>query len=206
MRYILRRREIVADDWRYFGEEQAGSPAAGAADSALTAAGEGAALIVPLAELRRDPPRWREWAGRLGVRIAPVDRVEDLAPDLAGLGLIAVEFPNPGDGRGYSQGRLLRERLGFLGELRAVGNGVRRDQVFLLSRCGFDALDLAPGEDLEAARRALNRYDVAYQPGVTPGGSAAPLRRQRFSAGAATGLGGDQATRLPASAGPHSNS
>jgi uncharacterized protein (DUF934 family) len=168
MRYILRRREIAVDDWRYLNEE----PAVGAT--------EGAGLIVPLAELRRETQRWRQWPGRLGIRLAPADAVEELAGEIAGLGLVAVEFPNPGDGRGYSQGRLLRERFAFLGELRAVGNGVRRDQVFLLSRCGFDALELAPGEDLEAARRALDRYDVAYQPGVPPTGSATSLRRQRF--------------------------
>jgi uncharacterized protein (DUF934 family) len=165
MRYILRRREIVADDWRYLGEELI----------------EGAGLIVPLAELRREPQRWRQWPGRLGTRLGPADALEELAGELPGLGLIAVEFPNPSDGRGYSQGRLLRERFAFLGELRAVGNGVRRDQVFLLARCGFEALELAPGEDLEAARRALDRYDVAYQPGVAPADSGTPLRRRRFS-------------------------
>ena len=168
MRYILRRREIVVDDWRYLGEEPAGAT-------------EGDGLIVPLAELRRETQRWRQWPGRLGIRLAPADAVEELARDIAGLGLVAVEFPNPGDGRGYTQGRLLRERFGFLGELRAVGNGVRRDQAFLLSRCGFDVLELAPGEDLEAARRALDRYDVAYQPGVLPADPASPLRRQRFT-------------------------
>ena len=162
MRYILRRREIVADDWSHLGEKCA----------------EDGALIVPLAELRVEAARWRAWRGPLGVRIAPADAPEDLIPELPRLGLVAVEFPNPGDGRGYSQGRLLRTRLGFRGELRAVGAGVKRDQVFLLARCGFDAIELAPGEDLEAARRALDRYSVAYQPGA--GGVA--LARQRFPA------------------------
>jgi uncharacterized protein (DUF934 family) len=181
MRYILRRREIVADDWRYLGEELTLDAPASAAGAAAAAATRGSALIVPLAELRRDPSHWRQWPGRLGVRLAPADPVEELAADIAGLGLVAVEFPNAGDGRGYSQGRLLRERLGFGGELRAVGNGVRQDQVFLLGRCGFDAFELAAGEDLEAARRALARYDVAYQPGVTPVDAVSALRRQRFT-------------------------
>ena len=150
MRHILRRRDWVADDWRYLGEEDPGAEA----------------LIVPLAELRHDPGRWRARPGRLGVRLGPADRVEDLAAELPGLELVAVEFPNPGDGRGYSSGRLLRTRHAFTGELRAVGAGVRQDQVFLLARCGFDALELAAGEDPAAARRALARYDVAYQPGA----------------------------------------
>jgi uncharacterized protein (DUF934 family) len=160
MRYILRRREIVADEWLRLGEP-------------LT---EDASVIVPLAELRS--ARWRAWRGRLGVQLAPGDAPEELAADLTRLTLVAIEFPNAGDGRGYSQGRLLRARLGFDGELRASGAGVKQDQVFLLARCGFDSLELAAGEDLEAARRALTRYTVGYQPGA----AAAALSRQRFPA------------------------
>ena len=162
MRHILRRREIVTDDWRHLGEE----PAAGAG------------LIVPWSEFKRDSARWRIWPGPLGVRLTVIDRVAELAEELPRLALVAVEFPSAGDGRGYSQARILRERLHFSGELRAVGAGVRQDQVFLLARCGFDALGLAPGEDPEAARRAFERYDVAYQPGA----AQLPLRRQRFFA------------------------
>ncbi len=110
--------------------------------------------------------------------VTPVDRVEELADELPRLDLVAVEFPTPVDGRGYSAGRLLRERLGFRGELRAVGAGVRQDQVFLLARCGFDAIELVDGEDPVAARRALQRYDVAYQ----PGSPETAIRRQRFFA------------------------
>jgi phosphoadenosine phosphosulfate reductase len=162
MRHILRRRETVVDSWRYLGE--------------YAAAGD--ALIVPLAALRAERERWWHWDGRLGARLSPADRVEDLAADLPRLDLVAVEFPSPGDGRGYSQGRLLRERLKFRGELRAVGAGVRQDQAFLLARCGFDCLEPPPGVDLEAVRSALTRYDVAYQPGA----SLVELRRQRFFA------------------------
>ena len=161
MRFILRQREIVADEWTHLGEQL----------------DPGAPLIVPLAELRAEP-RWCARPGRLGVRIQPADRIEGLLEEVPRLELIAVEFPSPGDGRGYSQGRLLRERCRFRGELRAVGSGVKQDQVFLLSRCGFDAIELAPGENLEAARRALGRYSVAYQPGA----AAVALAAQRFPA------------------------
>lgn len=162
MRYILRRHEVVPDDWAHLGEE-------------LTA---GASLIVPLAQLRADRGRWQAWPGPLGVRLTPADAVEELAPELPLLKLIAVEFPNAGDGRGYSQGRLLRTRLRFRGELRACGAGVRQDQVFLLARCGFETFELAAGENLDAARRALTRYSVAYQPGAP----LVALERQRFFA------------------------
>ena len=160
MRRILRQREVIEDEWRELGAELP----------------DGCAVIVPLAALRADPQRWQQWCGRLGVRLSPPERAEELVTLLPRLSLVAVEFASAGDGRGYSEARVLRERLDFRGELRATGAGVLIDQVYLLSRCGFDTLQLAPGEDLEAARQALQRYDVAYQ----PGGPASAPRRQRF--------------------------
>jgi uncharacterized protein (DUF934 family) len=162
MRHILRQHELRPDTWHYLGEEAAGSDG----------------LIVPFAQLRADPAGVAFGAGRLGVQLTPLERVEELSAELPRLALVACEFPSPGEGRGYSQGRLLRERYGFAGELRAVGAGVRQDLVFHLARCGFDALELAPGEDVQAALRAWQRYDVAYQPGA----AQVALRRQRFFA------------------------
>jgi len=148
MRKLLRQREIVTDDWHYLGEESTlGS------DS----------LIVPLAELRDNSATWRAWQGRLGVRIGPADRVETFTADLPRLAVVAIEFPAPSEGRGYTQARLLRNRYGFKGEIRAVGL-VKQDQIFFMSRCGIDAFELAPGEDPEAARHALHLFSVSYQP------------------------------------------
>jgi uncharacterized protein (DUF934 family) len=160
MRHILRRRELLTDEWRYLGEDTADADP----------------LIVPLAQLRSDPLRWQARRGALGVRLGPADAVEELVAALPRLALVALEFPNPGDGRGYSQARLLRGRFAFCGELRAVGAGVRQDQAFLLARCGFDSLEPPPGTDLEAVRRALSRYCVAYQ----TGSAQVALRQQRF--------------------------
>ncbi len=162
MRHVLRQRELIADPWRYLGE------AAEATDP----------LIVPFAELLAKGSKWLEYGGRLGVRVSPAERVEDLAHDLPRLSLIAVEFPSPTDGRGYSHGRILRTRLGFKGELRAVG-AVKQDQVFFLARCGFDAFELATGENVEEAARALQRYTVAYQ----PADPRVAIVRQRFFVG-----------------------
>ena len=133
---------------------------------------------MPFAELRQARERWWAWDGRLGVRLAPIDRVEELADALAAARSGGGGIPQPGEGRGYSQGKLLRERYAFRGELRALGAGVRQDLVFLLARCGFDAIELAPGEDPQAAQRALSRYPVAYQPGA----AQVPVQRQRFYA------------------------
>ena len=165
MRLILRRREVVADDWRHLGED----------GSDVTAK---AAVIVPFAEFRTDIAAWREFQGRLGVQLAPADAVEDLGADIKRLSLVAVEFPSAGEGRAYTQGRLVRSRLAFTGELRAVGPGVKQDLLFIMSRCGFDSFELAAGQRFEEALAALDRYTVAYQP-------AAPvpaIRQQRFFA------------------------
>ncbi len=79
------------------------------------------------------------------MRIAPADKLEDLIPELARFALVAIEFPSPTEGRGYTQGRVLRGRLGFKGELRAVGAAVKRDLMVALARCGFDAFEVAAG-------------------------------------------------------------
>ena len=183
MRRILRRRELVEDEWRYLSED--GAAAAGSQNGSNgpdsergSRAADASALIVPFAEFRTNTARWREYQGRLGVRLSPVDAVEDLAGDVHRLTLIAAEFPTPGEGRGYTQGRLLRSRLQFKGELRAVGAAVKQDLLFIMSRCGFDSFELAPGQDVNAALQALKRYTVAYQPAEP----VPSIERQRFFA------------------------
>ncbi|HVW67568.1 MAG TPA: DUF934 domain-containing protein [Steroidobacteraceae bacterium] len=160
MRRILRRHEVVADEWRLFGEEVS----------------DGDPVIVPLAELRKNPQTWLGRKGRLGVRLTPAESVESLSDLLTKVALVAIEFPNVGDGRGFSYGRLLRDRLHFKGELRAVGGGVKQDKIFLLARCGFESFELPPGEKEDEALAAFRRYDVVYQPAEPFDG----IRRQRF--------------------------
>ncbi len=162
MRRILRQHEVVADEWRLFAERTCDTDP----------------LIVPLCELRKDPTAWLSRTGHLGVRLAPAESLESLADVLPRLALVAVEFPNVGDGRGFSYGRLLRTRLGFKGELRAVGDGVKQDKIFLLARSGFDSFELPPEENADEALAALRRYDVVYQPGQPVEG----ITRQRFFA------------------------
>jgi uncharacterized protein (DUF934 family) len=162
MSRLLRQREFVVDDWALLSEQP---PA------------EGSAVIVPLAAFLQSADRWRAWSGRLGLRLAPADKVEDVAADVARFALIALEFTGPGEGRGYSQARLLRSRYQFRGELRAVGH-VKQDQLYLMSRCGIDAFELSPTEKPEEALAALERFHVAY----TPGAPLPSLTRERFHA------------------------
>jgi len=89
---------------------------------------------------------------------------------------VAVHFPQFADGRGYSLGRLLRERYGWRGELRAIGD-VLRDQLFYLTRCGFDAFDLREDQDLQAALSAFDDFSESYQTAVD---QRQPLFRRRI--------------------------
>ncbi len=96
------------------------------------------------------------------VVLEPGDDPRSLAGRLPQLKVVAVNFPKYGDGRGYSLGRLLRERYGYRGELRAIGT-VARDHLDLLARCGFDAFQLREGEDPREALAGLDDFSVSYQ-------------------------------------------
>jgi len=122
---------------------------------------QGAPVIVPLAVwvVHRDTLRAR---GRVGVWLSPADDPLALADDVGSLDVIAVDFPAFTDGRGYSSARLLRDRLGYEGELRAIGD-VQRDQLYYLSQVGFDAFALAEGRDVDAALAGLRDFSDGYQ-------------------------------------------
>jgi uncharacterized protein (DUF934 family) len=94
----------------------------------------------------------------------PNDRSEaELVPHLPYLSLIALEFPSFRDGRAYTQARRLRERYGFQGELRATGD-VLRDQFLFMVRAGFNAFEVRKDADAEAFAKALHEFTVRYQP------------------------------------------
>jgi uncharacterized protein (DUF934 family) len=84
------------------------------------------------------------------------------AERIGALGVIAVNFPKYGDGRGYSIARLLRERYGYKGELRAVGQ-ITRDHLFFMDQVGFDAFELREGEDAAEALASFKDFSVSYQ-------------------------------------------
>jgi uncharacterized protein (DUF934 family) len=163
MSRILRRRELVEDEWVTL-----------AADATP---GDGGSLIVPFAKFRENRAAFLARSGQLGVLLAPADKVEDLATDLPRLALVALQFTGPGEGRGYTAARLLRQRHAFKGEIRAVGH-VKQDQLYLMARCGIDAFELAPTEKPEEALATLARFKVAYTPGEP---ILSPLR-ERFRA------------------------
>src|SRR6201995_2764117 len=133
------------------------------------------AVLVSAARLLADPDALLKRSGQLGV-IWPNNRdIEYLVPFLKQLAVVALVFPSFRDGRAYSQARLLRERHGYAGELRATGQ-VLRDQFLFMLRAGFDALDAKKQSDAEAFTLSTKRYSVFYQP-TGDGRATAPLRR-----------------------------
>lgn len=132
-------------------------------------------IIFPLAvwQARKDEIVSRP---TIGLLLQPADRVEDVAGDLASFNLIAVNFPKFVDGRGYSTAALLRQRYGYTGELRAVGD-VLHDQLFFMRRVGFDSYALKDGKSLDYAIAAgFKPFTEAYQ-GATD--QAQPYFRRR---------------------------
>jgi len=99
---------------------------------------------------------------RLGVRLEAGDAVEALAYDLPRLALVALDFPKFGDGRSFSNARLLRERFGFKGQVRAVGD-VLREQAGFMVRVGFDAFVPADGASSNEWQAATRRYRHVFQ-------------------------------------------
>lgn len=113
----------------------------------------------------------------LGIRLSSDTALEDVADAIGRVALIALEFPAFTDGRPYSTARLLRERHGFTGELRAVGQ-VLRDQAQFMQRCGFDSFELPEQADAGNWIEGLSDIAVHYQPTADVRSSVATLRQR----------------------------
>ncbi|MBE0484828.1 DUF934 domain-containing protein [Marinobacter sp.] len=122
---------------------------------------------------------YEHFAGRedIGVWFDSHNEPELLAGKVDQLPLIAVNFPRFVDGRGYSIARLLRERFGYTGELRAVGD-VLLDQLQFMKRCGFDSYVLRADKDSSKAAQCLNFFSQGYQAATD---TDQPLFRRRAS-------------------------
>ncbi|MDX1605718.1 MAG: DUF934 domain-containing protein [Candidatus Competibacterales bacterium] len=147
MKPLIRQNRVVADEWRHIDDTQP-LPDTGPCS-------------VSLERWKAEHRQLLEHPDRLGVRLGPQGEPADLADTLDDLALIVVEFPAFTDGRGFSQARQLRVRLGYQGELRAYGP-LLRDQLPMLAHCGFDSFDLTTETDLEQALRAFNMFTVDY--------------------------------------------
>ncbi|HMA15314.1 MAG: DUF934 domain-containing protein [Bacteroidota bacterium] len=164
---LLKAGGVVEDPWRPLAED------------AATPQGD---IIVTLEQWQAGRERLRGHNGRLGLRLQSDQSPAQVADDLQHFSLIALEFPRFGDGRAYSYARLLRERHAFKGELRAVGN-VLRDQLLFMLRCGFDAFEIANQDAVTAWREAVAEIDLFYQPTAGSGATLGVLRRAALGRG-----------------------
>jgi uncharacterized protein (DUF934 family) len=119
-------------------------------------------VILSLARFQVDGDALLEAGRAVGVRLEVDQDVEDLAYDLPRLSLVALAFPKFRDGRQYSSARLLRERFGFDGEVRAVGD-VLREQAQFMVRCGFDAFEPSDGSTPQEWIGTAFRFRHVYQ-------------------------------------------
>ena len=163
---LIKNRKHAADPWKLLEAGAQGEL------PFVPATGD---VIVPLAVWRAQRESLRAREGRLGVWLAGEHDPAEIVADLAHFQVVAVHFKNFNDGRGYSIGQLLRRRYGWDGELRAIGE-VRRDHVFYLARCGFDAIALPEDEDLETALQAFGDFSERYQAAID---QPLPLFRRR---------------------------
>lgn len=162
---IIKGRQVVEDDWQVLrlAEPVEGAPEHDPATVAVPAG----KFIVPLSLwlVQRDVLAARTAAGEIAVWIAADERPETLKGLLDQFPLIAVDFPKFTDGRGYSIAYNLRTRLGWTGELRAVGD-VLRDQLFSMQRVGFDAYSVRSDRDPHDALKGLSDFSETYQASV----------------------------------------
>lgn len=139
------------DHWRHLGD-----------DDAVPASGP---VTVSLARWQKAEPALRARdpkSGPLGLRLANTVAPQEIAGDLARFALIVLNFPKFTDGRAYSQARLLRTRFAYRGELRAEGE-VLRDQLLFMKRCGFNSFVVGERAVKEDWAKAFGEFDVFYQ-------------------------------------------
>lgn len=163
MQRIIKNGQVIDESWHLLDKE-----------AALDGLSNSDDLIVPLALWRAHAHALKARDGGLGVWLDSDEEIEEIVDDLSQFQVIALNFPIFTDGRHYSSARLLRERYGYRGEVRAIGD-VLRDQLFYMQRCGFDAFALRPDRDPYEALQSLQDFSVTYQAAV----GQSPLFRRR---------------------------
>jgi uncharacterized protein (DUF934 family) len=143
------RLDWAEDSFAHLADEEAPGPNVGD-------------VLVSFPRFRTDGDGFLAQGRRVGVRMKPDEAVEELAPSLPQVAMVALEFPKFRDGRAFSSAALLRERYGYSGEVRAVGD-VLRDLAKDMVRVGFDAFEPADGSDPDTWARSAFRFRHVYQ-------------------------------------------
>ena len=156
---IIKGREVVNDDWSVLKLIEDGTP-----ETVDVPAGK---IIVPLKvwQAQREALLARADRRELGIWFASDELAQTVKDDLARFAVVAIDFPKFTDGRGYSIAYNLRKRLGYQGELRAIGD-VLRDQLFQMYRCGFDAYATRQDRNIHDALQGLTVFSETYQAAV----------------------------------------
>ena len=160
---VIKAGKVLEDDWQRIAEPGPGQ-----------ALPEGD-LILPLDYWRNNREALSRRVGRIAVCLNGDDSLDDFSDALDQFELVALEFPKFTDGRSYSHARLLRDRFGYRGEIRAVGE-VLRDQLFFMQRCGIDAYQVREDKDALDALQGLSDFNVKYQ---TAADGAPPVYKLR---------------------------
>ncbi|MCI1005182.1 DUF934 domain-containing protein [Herbaspirillum sp. C7C8] len=150
---IIKNKTVVSDDWTVLRLAEG--------ETADTVAVPQGRVIVPLKvwQAQSDALKART---EIGVWLASDERPEELRGQLENFKVVAVDFPKFADGRGYSIAYNLRARLGYTGELRAIGD-VLRDQLFYMQRVGFDAFAVRADKNIHDAVKGLTDFSEKYQ-------------------------------------------
>ncbi|NHC12068.1 DUF934 domain-containing protein [Stutzerimonas degradans] len=164
MQRIIKNEQIIDETWHLLPKEETLDGLSNCDD-----------VIVPLHLWIDHAHALKARDGGLGIWLDSNEEVEEIADDLEQFQVIALNFPKFTDGRHYSSARLLRERYGYKGEIRAIGD-VLRDQLFYMRRCGFDAFAIRADRDPEDALQSLKDFSVRYQAAVD---ERLPLFRRR---------------------------
>lgn len=151
MQRIIKNDQVIDETWHLLPK-----------DVTLEGLSNSDDLIVPLALWRDHAHALKARDGGLGVWLDSDEEVEEIADDLQYFQVVALNFPVFTDGRHFSSARLLRERYGYKGEVRAIGD-VLRDQLFFMKRCGFDAYAIRPDRDPYDALQSLGDFSEVYQ-------------------------------------------
>ncbi|MCL5043604.1 MAG: DUF934 domain-containing protein [Gammaproteobacteria bacterium] len=151
MQRIIKDRQVIDESWHLLPK-----------DATLDGLSNSDDLIVPLVLWLEHSHALKARDGGLGVWLDSDEEIESIADDLAHFQVIALNFPVFSDGRHYSSARLLRDRFGYQGEVRAIGD-VLRDQLFYMQRCGFNAFAIREDRDTEDALQSLNDFSEVYQ-------------------------------------------
>ncbi len=150
---MIKNQAVIANHWALLRLEEG--------DDAASISVPDESAIVPLAVWQAQRASLAQ-RPQLGVWLASSAQATDIAADLSHFAVIAIDFPKFSDGRGFSIAYNLRRRLGYTGEIRAIGD-VLRDQLFYMKRVGFDAYEVRADKDIQDALKGLSVFSETYQ-------------------------------------------